>query len=475
MSHLTQPRLPSIDQILAVEDSEDVLGYKCPHTGIPAWSTMRNRFLRRVIAQFYYTGRIDAPHDADIPTSRRIISLARYVGHNVTKAPKGDVCLMVSGRGLRQIDGRRWTNASYDPLLHAGSGSSFLVEDHFSWAVPLPRAYDAVWFNAPTQATATVLSRFLSHRHKRTAEDLVGLVHDRSRELLGWSPTAEEVGELEIFVAQKLASLPFYVERYTRLFRQSGARILLKEGAFYGPSAPAVVAAKALGMDVLEFQHGAFSKGHEAYNFAPAVLRNEAYRAIFPHKLLCFGEWWASQLDLPVEKIVIGNPNRQISSADDGACLDRRQVLVLGDGIDTNRYLGLCRAIARPLKQKGFNVAFRPHPLERSAASLSEKADFQIDRSADIYVALNISHTVISEASTGLFDAIGVSPNILVWRTPKASFTFPNHPFREFSDLDNLLALISGGEVGSRKVPAENFWAPHWEKNYNELMQSLVG
>lgn len=474
MSNLTQPRLPSIDQILAVEDSDDLLGFKCPHTGIPAWSTMRNRFLRRVIAQFYYTGSIDAPHDADIPTSRRVISLARYVGHNLTTPPRGDVCLMVSGRSLRQTGGG-WTNASYDPLVQAGSGSSFLVEDHFSWAVPLPRAYDAVWFNAPTQATATVLSRFLSHRHKRAAEDLVGLVCDRSRELLGWSPAAEEVGELTKFVAQKLASLPYYVERYMRLFRQSGARILLKEGAFYGPSAPAVFAAKALGMHVLEFQHGAFSKGHEAYNFAPAVLRDEAYRATFPHKLLCFGEWWANQLDVPVEKIVIGNPGRHVSPAVGGAGRDLKQVLVLGDGIDTKRYLDLCAGIAGPLKEKGFTVAFRPHPLERSAASLNRKTDFQIERSADIYVALNNSHTVISEASTGLFDAIGVALNILVWRTPKASFTFPSHPFREFSDLDHLFELISGGEMRSREVPAEGFWAPHWEKNYDKLMRRLLG
>ncbi len=473
MSNLTQPPLPSIDQILAVEDSDDVLGNKCPHTGIPAWSTMRNRFLRRVIAQFYYTGRIDAPHDADIPTSRRVISLARYVGHNLTAKPQGDICLMVGGRSLRQT-GRAWTNASYDPLVQASSGSSFLVEDHFSWAVPLPRAYDTVWFNAPTQATATVLSRFLSYRHKRAAEDLVGLVHDRSRELLGWSPTAEEIGELTKFVAQKLASLPYYVERYTRLFRQSGARILLKEGAFYGPSAPAVFAAKALGMDVLEFQHGAFSKGHEAYNFAPAVLRDEAYRATFPDKLLCFGEWWADQLDVPVQKIIIGNPNRHISARVGGAGLDLKQVLVLGDGIDTNRYLDLCSAIAGPLKDKGFTVAFRPHPLERSAASLGQRTDFQIERSADIYVALNNSHTVISEASTGLFDAIGVSPNILVWNTPKASFTFPNHPFREFSDIDHLFDLMSDGENGSRKTSADSFWAPHWEKNYSELTRRLL-
>lgn len=473
MSNLTQPRLPSIDQILAVEDSEDVLGYKCPHTGIPAWSTMRNRFLRRVIAQFYYTGRIDAPHDADIPTSRRVVSLARYVGHNLMAKPKGDVCLMVSGRSLRQTGGA-WANASYDPLVQASSGSSFLVEDHFSWAVPLPREDGTVWFNAPTQATATVLSRFLSHRHKRAAEDLVGLVHDRSRELLGWSPAAEEVAELTKFVAQKLASLPYYVERYTRLFRQSGARVLLKEGAFYGPSAPAVFAAKALGMDVLEFQHGAFSKGHEAYNFAPAVLRNDAYRATFPDKLLCFGEWWANQLDVPVEKVVIGNPNRHISSTVGGAGLDLKQVLVLGDGIDTSRYLDLCAAIAGPLKKKGFTVSFRPHPLERSAASLSQITDFQIERSADIYVALSNSHTVISEASTGLFDAIGVSTNILVWKTPKASFTFPSHPFREFSELDDLLSFISDGGNGSKKYTPESFWAPHWETNYSNLMRGLL-
>ena len=82
-----------------------------------------------------------------------------------------------------------------------------------------------------------------------------------------------------------------------------GARLLIKEEACYGgaDNACAILAARNLGMVSAEYQHGAVSSGHNAYNFAPAISSAKSYRKTLPDYFLAYGSWWAAQINAPVK------------------------------------------------------------------------------------------------------------------------------------------------------------------------------
>jgi hypothetical protein len=74
-----------------------------------------------------------------------------------------------------------------------------------------------------------------------------------------------------------------------------------------------------------------------------------------------------------------------------------------------------------------------PHPFEREKVkSLILPDGVRLDSHADIYSSLKESSVVISELSTGLFEAVGLVDKVLLWETDKSRFAFPEIPFKSF-------------------------------------------
>jgi hypothetical protein len=256
---------------------------------------------------------------------------------------------------------------------------------------------------------------------------------------------------------------------------------LIKEEACYGGAddTSAMLAARHLGIVTAEYQHGAISAGHDAYNFAPAVSRSEAYRAILPDYFLAYGQWWSDQINAPVDKVATGNPHRTESvAAIHGAGKQEGQVLVLGDGIETDRYLDLCQSISAA-SRSSHRVVFRPHPLERAVVHArfpgGSVGAVRIDAHQDIYSAFREAEVVVSEVSTGLFEAIGLVPRIFIWDTPKAQFSYRNHFFQRFSTPMELVELLSdegAGRVTTDRI--DGIWAPRWRDNYRGFIEDAL-
>src|SRR5690606_22328780 len=120
-----------------------------------------------------------------------------------------------------------------------------------------------------------------------------------------------------------------------------------------------------LGLVVAESQHGLVSRGHDAYNVAPALSMGDASRETLPEYFLAYEAWWSQQMNVPVQSVVIGNPRReeQLGRLCDTASV-KTDALVLGDGIETEWYLGLARQLVAMLPAE-WRVVFRPHPMER--------------------------------------------------------------------------------------------------------------
>lgn len=478
----------ALSDILRIEDSAEVLQARCPATGIPLWSTIRIAFLRLIVGDFFYSSPLIDVNGALLRPGHKLkaaATIARAFAHNAlryrTLRREYPIVLIATGARLVEREQRYFNNLS-DYFVSAAPDRTYAVEQLFGWRWPFPRHHDKVLLHLPLDVSGALHGRLRAARYRPSAQALVALVDKRAKNLLGWELGDGRRRWLETFCARGAASLLPRYRAYRKLFDKTGARLLIKEEACYGgaDNACAMLAARHAGVVTAEYQHGMVSLGHDAYNYAPAVLEDSAYRQLFPDYFLSFGSWWEAQINAPVEKLAIGNPHRSETVAP-GAAADmagRRQVLVLGEAIETTRYLEICARLADELGS-AHEVVFRPHPLERGQVWAAHPTGIvgkvRIDPRPDIYAAFGEAAVVIGEASTGLFEAIGLVPKILLWDTPKARYSYPRHPFHRFEDVRDLVGLILDDDAG-RVSPQQmdSIWAPDWQRNYRNFIEQAV-
>jgi hypothetical protein len=468
----------TLNDILSVEDDPSILDFKCEQTGVLLWPIVRVPFLRAILSDFLYETPI-AEGMAAIPKSRALNSLGKALMHNgLHSKQRADIFIMATGVG-NQLIGDKFFNRLSDHFAALYPDRTVVMEDFFDWKWPFPRHNERVLFHAPIQISGVLSGRFLCRDvHRQRARQLISLVAGRAHKLLNWDLGAERSDRLVSSLARKSAAIPWLYRRYQRLLQGVQPKILIKEEACYGPSAVLIHAAKAMGIVTAEYQHGVISSGHDAYNFAATLRNSSDYRQTLPDYFLSYGKWWGDQINAPVKNISIGNPYRteKLSNLPLLAQSDGKDLLILGDGIETPRYIELARELRHKLDSR-FNVVFRPHPLERESVLLKYPEgrieNVVIDQNVDIYHSFTNSFAVVSELSTGLFEAIGLVQNIFVWDTYKARFCFPEHPFSRFASVEDLVERISNMNQHDGSSDDQGIWQAEWKKHYQDFIGHL--
>jgi hypothetical protein len=476
----------TLQDILRIEDSVDIASICCPETGIPMWTTIRSLFLRLIKGDLLYSVPLLSGGGSVGSGSRlsQMQMIARAFAHNALRIQAPDrmysIALMATGARLFVRDGNFFNGLS-DYFVSAAPEHTLVIEDLFGSQWPFPRQYSNVMIQTPLRVEGVLRGQFRLGRCREPARALVELISQRAKDELDWDIGKERRQWIERLCTSGSASLLPRYQRYHSIFRKMGARLLIKEEACYGgaDNATAILAAKHLGMVTAEYQHGAVSTGHDAYNFAAAISSDQTYRQTLPDYFLTYGSWWGDQINAPVKKITIGNPHRaEALNLSSSVLANGRQILILGDGIETTSYMELCARLAEALGSFA-EVVFRPHPLERASVWAKHPDGFvgkvRIDAHQDMYSSFRDSGAVVSEVSTGLFEAIGLVPKVFIWDTPKARFSYPVHPFQGFSNATQLARLIldeNAGRVSTQQN--ESIWAPNWQRNYLEFIEKAV-
>lgn len=473
----------TLTDLLPIEDTPELLALHCPRTAIPAWPNIRVAFFRQIMADLLFgTGSIDPP--AERRSWRAAGVLGRAAAHNMAAMFGGrlrsDVLINTEAIGDELREGR-WYNRYVDPFGDLPLGQAVVMTDMFEWQWNWPRHNEHIVYHAPIQAGAVLAAKlpWASAAAMSLAEAVVALACDRAKALLDWEMGEQRQAAFTRWAARKIASLPFRYRAYRRLLQQVRPRLLLGSSGCYGIHAPLIAAARDLGILTAEYQHGAISAGHDAYNFAPAVFASEAYRRTLPQYLLTYGSWWSAQVSAPVDRVAIGYPART-AKLDRMPELpkDRRVVLILGDGIEFELYLDLSRELAQAVDGIGLQVVLRPHPMERSSVleRYGERiGGVHLDMAPDIYTSFAHAHTVISELSTGLFEAVGLVDRIILLSTAKARFAFPSHPFAVAKSAQDVIGLMRGENSAAPKIDATELWAPDWSENYRRFLLQEAG
>lgn len=470
----------TLSDMLAVEDTPELLAFHCPETRIPVWPNIRAAFYRQIMADLLFATGSIAPPMQRLPW-RAAGAFGHAVAHNARAVLRGklraDVIINTEAVGDELRDDR-WFNRYVDPFGDLPSGQAVMMMDMFEWRLGTPRYNERIYHHAPIQAGAVLAARLSRKTAVRgLAQTVTALACDRAESLLGWRMRDEQRAAFTQWTARKLAGLPFRYRAYRRLMQRVRPRLLLGSSGCYGIHAPLIAAARDLGIVTAEYQHGVISAGHDAYNFAPAVFASDAYRRTLPQYLLTYGSWWAGQIAAPVECAAIGYPARAMKLDKMAPWRgNRRIVLVLGDGIEFELYLDLARAIAQVTERLGLEVALRPHPLERTNVLRlhgERVGGVRIDTTPDIYASFAQAHSVVSELSTGLFEAVGLVDRIVLLNTAKARFAFPEHPFAAANSAQEVIDLIQDESRSAPKVEEATLWAPDWQDNYLQFLAQV--
>jgi hypothetical protein len=472
----------SLQDLLALEDDADLLAISCPETVVPVWALIRVSFLRAIMSDMLFATDALIKPQGIRPHLNKIGFMMSTAWHNVRSAHElsHDICYFSTGLGNFRTDGKvRDRLVGY--FAECYPERSLIYQGHGNWNRQSPFQFQRTLFSTPFNVYARLMARMKTNRHHRQiASQTVALANRNMSDSLGFSLRQQHIDRLQLSLAWQLAAFPIFVNYYADWFRAQGTRVLLKEDACYGgTSVPILHAAKLAGVVTAEYQHGAISKGHDGYNVAPALVNSPEFQQTLPDYLLTYGNWWSGQTNMPVGKIAVGNPHfSQRTAGNDYQAADTDEILILGDGIDTEIYLELCAKVARMTNTKPGRVLFRPHPIERErVARLSLPAGVELDGNDDLYQSLNRASMVISELSTGLFEAAGLNCKVLIWSTPKSRFAFPELPFASFStDTELRLALMSPLDRTALEAGAktDNLWASNWEANFRAFIEGVL-
>jgi len=467
----------SLREILEIENDETITRFQCPYTGHLLWPLIRYTFINSIIWDFFYGGKYSSYFLSSRP-KKAFGYVFKACCHNWLKASSLKGPILISAFGDHVLNNGKYFNRLADFFVSVAPDETVVQE---SIRIPechwySPRHNERVFFDALFSGTCYVAGRyFAEEKHNRISEELIEFVENRAKRILGWELQEEERFFLISLLAEKMATMPVKLRYYRKIFQRVGAKLFICQcGCYGGEASLKISAAHELGIASAEYQHGIIHSGHSAYNFADALLSSASFRETLPRYFLGYGKWWMDQINAPISKIVVGNPYRTEKLAKQSSENPvRRDFLILGDGIETEKYLSICSLLGEKIGLQ-YRVVFRPHPSEIEATSEKYghcKGNVAIEWEKDVYEAFKTTECLMSETSTGLFEAIGLVNRIFLWSTPKSSFCFTKHPFAPFSDVHDLIDKVRDGESGKLGLStAEEFWAPNWKRNYRTFL-----
>ena len=467
----------SLNDLLSVEDKGRLEQFRCHETGLPIWPLVRVAFFREIISEFFYDTPIASVSSFGPGLGAKVSTLLRSElwNYRAQRRLTPASLMLTSDTVADQSRETQRFNRLSDPLAACFPGKSITLLDQYGWDWPFPRSETRVVFHSPFQARITVAGYLKMNmpRVRLLARDLSQSAYVAASNVLGWQASPARQDAFQRFVARKVGALPCALAYYRTMMDQVRPVCLLACGVSYGPLMPLVTAAREAGACIAEYQHGAISRGHDAYNFGERIRQSAEYRKTLPDYFLSYGRWWEQQVNLPVQMVTIGNPARTMVNLHPVA-RSQDKALVLCDGIDLEKYLCFGRDLAVRAEKYKLKVVIRPHPVERKLlASMSPDnwIGCQIDNSTTIFDAIAGAELVISELSTGLFDAIGLCQRIVAWRTQKSSFAFPEIPFQTFTDLEELVGRLADPDFGRiSDAMQEDVWASGWPESLSRFL-----
>ena len=473
------------DQILFMENDEEIINYTSPYDKeIKVWPVIRMIVLSMIVERRLYSSKVIIRNSSLGNKFKRIISIFQHTYWNwktLRRIKNREILITTVGYRYKVVD-KYLINRIPDSLYSIANDKTVILESFRNGINPNLRQTKDILSDSPFYVTSKLKCFFLRQVHREQLYKYVDKVCDRARNLYGIEFGIEEREWLKHYTEDECSQAFFLQNMYTKLLCKLGIKLLLIQGACYGgaQSVSLIVAAKRLKIKTAEYQHGMITSGHLAYNYSPNIHNSVAYSFYLPDYILTFGEYWNNNAKIVSKMIKIGSVTREddINSNEKKTEVNTKfgaQVLLIGDGFETGLKLDYAKELMKGLGAE-FRVVFRPHPYERDVIRAFDVQGVEIDGNQNLYESLSQTYALVGEASTVLYEAIGVVKKIIMMDTKMARFYHPEAPFPRSTSVDETVRII----MNLRTDKADNlapdyFWASSWQANYlNYISSQLV-
>ncbi len=409
------------EQVFALEAEHNLLDFEMG--GVKIWQYLRMRIYYELARK---VGVLDAPH-LSRPSlwgrvAGRLSQLRSSLLHNPFIGTRPTDVVVVDGARSSLLAGQ-WVDVYTHYLLQdfERQGRSYLVLER-------PYAGGHVRRNSARRKhldvvllKAALRERF--GRYRPTAAE-------RSRTATIGRALHDAFG-VDVGLARHFAYAVFQFQATNRLYRKLLARLrpsIVYVVAAYSYMGALIRAAKDAGSEVVEIQHGVFSRFHLGYSF-PGRKTPLAY---FPDKLLTWGPFWSDLIEWPIAKdnvLATGFPHFH-HMRDTCASMARRprSILVLSQGAIGRRLADWMASCIDQLD--GFTVVYKLHPSEYARwrdypglLRLAERPNVTIaDRDVDLYRLFAESEYQVGVFSTAVYEGIGMGCRTVLMDLPGVEY-----------------------------------------------------
>ena len=229
-----------------------------------------------------------------------------------------------------------------------------------------------------------------------------------------------------------------------------------------------VAAAKYLGIEVIELQHGTITDYHLGYSY-PKKTRLNGEIPYFPDKILSFGDYWINEETSPISKenvIPIGFPYFEFQSKDFmGIEPIDNQILFISQGVIGKYLSSLAFEFAK--SQKDLKIIYKLHPGEyetwrENYPELVEASAFDnfevIDNSEiPLYKLLAESNYQVGAFSTAIYEGLMFNCKTFILDVPGVEY---------LDDLVESGYVFKIKNVDDLNSNLENFKPTMYDKNF---------
>lgn len=465
----------NVDKIFEIENSNDIMSF-LTSDGIPIWLMSKYYLQYHVLGGKLLNVRSSL---RDRKFSTKMIPFLLKAGlynYSYKNNLKNKEILFYATNRKTVIDGK-YFNRYADPYLLIDYDNSVLIEQALlSWEWPFPRYNNNVYFDVFGKAFGELRERKPSMSDISAVTDFLYYFSKFCNEKLDIHFSKNEFNNSITYIVNLITSMR-YQSHWLEKHLTKDVKFVCIVGAGFPYYFPINKMLKEHHIVSAELQHGYITRNNVMYNYGDAVAKHPLLKLGSPDYYLMYGKWWTKQCNSPSTKISIGNPYREYCLSQINKCDNKnsRNILVIGNGNNTEAYIHLATEISKSFK--GFTIYYRPHPGELNRAEegirkfCTVQKNLLIDRSEEIYSALSNTYMVISEVSTVLFEAVGIAERIAVWNTEYSRAFLPEHPFEIFSTVDELKEIIASELYPS--YYAEDYWEFDWRKNYLNFLKKL--
>lgn len=451
-------------KILELENDSRILDF-VTYDGVPIWMMARQFLLYSIVSQNELG--FTAPARTR-KVERGIIRCAvKSLIHNIRSGRelKNSKVVLYSTNRKTIVDGL-YFNRYVDQFLEVFPEESFAIEQPMlDWSWPDPRYNTRVYYDILARISGEIKSKAFYSKDRQQIQAMLKFFNVRMLHIFGRKIDDDCLRYCERYIASIIINMRSLANWFAKKISKD-TEVVIAVGAGFPYYYYFNRKLREKGVLTVELQHGYISKYNIMYNYADKIVNDSRLSNGLPDYFFTYGKWWNKQFNCPVEKISIGNPYHNLCINNISKVVSK-DIVVIGISQNTHEYIMLTDKLQQALPDK--KVLFRPHPGEMSAAKeiiLNNGFDVNIDTNDDIYTTLARASVILSEASTVLFEAIGLVDTIAVWRTEYSKAYLPIHPFEAFDSLDELLEIITEAKNDSSADSTAQIWEKDWRTNY---------